>query len=99
MPERKFGEGPQTGAQNAPGQGASQLKAARVRLTRAQRLVLRFAKRNRDDGLVRPEWFRDYRSLDACLKAGVIEFEGGYGEPMYKFTHAGLDALDEGSRG
>lgn len=64
------------------------------KLTKAQAKTLRNAKRKFSDGRVPPYLFRDYRSIEALLDAGFIEFERGYGAPMYRFTPLGLDALE-----
>lgn len=66
----------------------------KVKLTKAQLVSLRWAKRKYDDGRVPPYVFRDYRSLSKLLDAGLIEIWAGYGAPMYKFTLCGLDALE-----
>ena len=64
------------------------------KLTKSQATSLRYAKRKFSDGRVPPYLFRDYRSVKALLDAGFIEFEPGYGAPMYRFTHFGLEALE-----
>ena len=64
------------------------------KLTKSQATSLRYAKRKFSNGHVPPYLFRDYRSIKALLDAGFIEFEYGYGAPMYRFTHLGLDALE-----
>jgi hypothetical protein len=51
----------------------------------------------RTDGRVPPYVFRDYRTVSKLLEAGFIEPWVGYGAPMYKFTHHGLDALESKS--
>jgi hypothetical protein len=64
------------------------------KLTKSQATWLRYAKRKFDDGRVPPYLFRDYRSIKALLNAGFIEWKPGFGTPMYRFTHLGLDALE-----
>jgi len=65
-----------------------------MKLTKAQRTALRWAKRKYEDGRVPPYVFRDYRSVSGLIEAGFIEPWIGYGAPMYKFTHKGLDAIE-----
>jgi hypothetical protein len=65
-----------------------------VKLTKAQKQSLVWAKRKYTDGRVPPYVFRDYRTARKLLKAGLIEFWIGHGAPMYRFTHQGLDALE-----
>ncbi len=64
-------------------------------MTKAQLTALRWAQRKYTDGRVPPFLFRDYRSILKLLKAGLIEFEAGYGAPMYRLTRKGLDSLDD----
>ena len=68
------------------------------KLTRSQATSLRYAKRKVSNGHVPPCLFRDYRSINTLLDAGYIEFEHGYGAPMYRFTHLGLDALERDNK-
>ena len=65
-----------------------------AKLTKVQRRALRLARRKYEDGRVPPYVFRDYRTVSKLLEAGFIEPWVGYGAPMYKFTHQGLDALE-----
>jgi hypothetical protein len=65
-----------------------------TKLTKAQLVALRWAKRMYDDGRVPPYVFRDYRTARSLIEGGLIECWIGYGAPMYKFTHKGLDALE-----
>ena len=69
----------------------------RMKLTKAQRRALIWARRKYEDGRVPPYMFRDYRTLSKLLEAGFIEPWVGYGAPMYKLTHHGLDALESKS--
>ncbi len=64
------------------------------RMTKAQRTALLWARRKYSDGRVPPFLFRDHRTISSLLVAGLIEWEKGYGAPMYRFTHKGLDALE-----
>ena len=65
-----------------------------AKLTKVQKRGLMWARRKYGDGRVPPYLFRDYRSIKALLDAGFIEFDHGYGAPMYRFTHLGLDVLE-----
>lgn len=64
-------------------------------LTKGQRAALMWAKRKYTDARVPPYVFRNYRTIANLLKAGFIELWSGYGEPMYRFTNRGLDALEQ----
>ena len=64
------------------------------KLTKTQRTALLWAKRKYHDGRVPPYVFRDYRTAKGLIDDGLIEWWPGYGAPMYRFTHAGLDALE-----
>jgi hypothetical protein len=68
-----------------------------VKLTKVQRRALIWARRKYEDGRVPPYMFRDYRTVSKLLEAGFIEPWIGYGAPMYKFTHQGLDVLERES--
>jgi len=69
-----------------------------MKLTKAQLVALWWAKNKFHDGRVPPYVFRDYRSVKKLLDDGVIEPWVGYGAPMYKFTHLGLDALRDSTK-
>jgi hypothetical protein len=62
-------------------------------LTKSQAKTLRYAKQKYNNGHIPPFLFRDYRSIKALLDNGFIQFEHGYGAPMYRFTQSGLDVL------
>lgn len=64
-----------------------------IRLSRAQRQALVWAKNKYSDGRIPPFAFRNHRSIDRLKRDGLIEYSPGYGRPMYKFTQRGLDAL------
>lgn len=75
------------------------LSSRPVKLTKAQVTALLWAKRKYQDGRVPPFLFRDYRSVPSLLEAGLIEWWKDFGAPMYRFTHKGLDALDNAAAG
>lgn len=66
-----------------------------IRLNKAQLKALRWAKSKYSDGRVPPYVFRDYRTVNALLANGVIRPWIGYGAPMYRFTEAGMKALED----
>lgn len=66
-----------------------------MKVSKPQLRALRWAKRKYVDGRVPPYVFRDYRSIELLIKAGLIESWVGYGAPMYKFTQQGLDTLEK----
>lgn len=66
-----------------------------MKLSSAAIKGLVWARRKYSDGRIPPFVFTQYRTADKLIAAGLIENWVGYGGPMYKFTHAGLDALEK----
>jgi hypothetical protein len=57
--------------------------------------VLLRAARGRSDGRIPPYLFTEHRSVDALLRLGAIEFDEGWGAPMYKFTSMGAALVNK----